>query len=189
VTGALSADARPLSIGFLSRIHPKKGLDLLIEALSVVGFRYRLRIAGESESTYLATLKRLASDRGIDSNIEWVGWQNEKEKFPFLAELDLLALTSHNENFAITVIEALSVGTPVLISDRVGICDYVLQNDLGWVSDLTIESIVENLEAADRDASKREKIRRTAPVLVRRDYDDSHLAGRYIQFYEELKRA
>ena len=173
-------------IGFLSRIHPKKGLDLLIQALSNVEFRYELRIAGECEPKYLEKLKELIIACGIDANLQWVGWKNGKEKFEFLSQLDLFALTSHSENFALTVIEALSVGTPVLISNQIGIYDYVLQKDLGWVCDVNVDSIAASLKAAHRDAGKRNRIRSTATETVHRDYDESRLADQYVQYYEEL---
>ena len=63
------------------------------------------------------------------------------EKFSFLSGLDLFALTSHSENFALVVIESLSVGTPVLIGENVGLYEYVLQNDCGWVGMANIDAV------------------------------------------------
>lgn len=176
-----------LKIGFLSRIHPKKGLDILIKALSGVNFPYKLLIAGGGEESYIKSLNELAKDCGNNSNIEWVGWKNGEEKFEFLSQLDLFALTSHSENFAIVVIESLSVGTPVLISNQIGLYKYVLQNDCGWVSDLDIEHITKQLNDLYADKEKLEKIKKLAPALIKHDYEELNLTNQYVQFYQEIK--
>ncbi|QJB30582.1 glycosyltransferase [Chitinophaga oryzae] len=174
------------TISFLSRIDPKKGLDLLILALSRVSFPYRLLIAGTGDDKYVRTLKTLIASLDMSGNVEWVGWKGSGDKFDFLAGTDLFALTSRNENFAIVVIEALYAGTPVLISDQVGLAGYVRDHDMGWVTSIsTTEAISDQLEEAYRDKLRRTYITRNAPGRIRDDFNDARLASSYVQLYKK----
>ena len=98
----------------------------------------------------------------------------------------MLVLTSQNENFANVVLESLSVGTPVLESNRVGLSDYIEKNEFGWVVKLNIDSIVEALNDAYFQREKREKIRKEAPQKVREDFMPQKIALQYINAYENL---
>jgi glycosyltransferase involved in cell wall biosynthesis len=174
------------TIGFLSRIDPKKGLDVLIKALSKVNFEYRLLIAGEGEEKYVNSLKQLAIECGNAEKLEWLGWKNGEEKFDYLSQLDLFALTSHNENFAVVVIEALSVGTPVLLSDKVGLYKYVLDRDMGWVTDMDVNNITKELNKLYSENNKLQRINNDAPSTIKDEYNDSILAKEYIKLYQKL---
>jgi len=169
---------------FLSRIDPKKGLEILFHALSKTSFPYELKIAGSGEDLYIHYLKNLAAELGIAERIEWLGWVEGDSKFRTLADADLLILTSQNENFANVVLESLAVGTPVLVSDQVGLSDYVRENDLGWVAPLNAERIAEALEIAFQDAGKRNRIRERAPGVIRRDFDAGKVARGYLEGYK-----
>ncbi len=171
------------TIGFLSRIDPKKGLDILIHALSKVNFRYRLIVAGEGEKKYVHQLKALSKALGIQHCIEWVGWKNGVDKFDFLARLDLFALTSHSENFAIVVIESLSVGTPVLISYEVGLASYVQQYGLGWLTGLDIQNITSELQKANYNSNNRKNIELISPQLIKEHFNKLELAKQYVNLY------
>ena len=91
----------------------------------------------------------------------WIGQQDNEQKFSVLAQHDLMILPSHDENFANVVIESLSVGTPVLISSNVGLADYILATNLGWVCDNEPSDLAETLVSAFRDRKKRERISET----------------------------
>lgn len=174
------------TIGFLSRIDPKKGLDKLIMALSGVDFPYKLLVAGSGESNYVDSLKLLSTKLGNNLNIDWVGWKNGEEKFKFLAHLDIFALTSHSENFAIVVIESLSVGTPVLISDQVGLYKYIQENDFGWICNNEIESLTNQLNRIERERGKISKINVNAPPQIRNQYSPTKLAEKYLELYTKI---
>ncbi|SEW54164.1 XrtY-associated glycosyltransferase XYAG1 [Chitinophaga arvensicola] len=174
------------TISFLSRVDPKKGLDLLIRALSRVSFPFRLQIAGSGDEAYITTLKELIASLDMDNSVEWVGWKGSGDKFHFLAATDLFALTSRNENFAIVVIESLYAGTPVLISDQVGLAAYVRQYDMGWVTPIdNVEVISEQLTRAYEAKEQRQTITRAAPAQIRHDFNDAVLASSYVALYEK----
>lgn len=175
------------TISFLSRVDPKKGLDILLHALAKVDFNYRLRIAGSGEDAYVAYLKGIISDNGMEDKVEWVGWKGSVEKFSFFAESDLFALTSHNENFAVVVIESLSVGTPVLVSEHVGLAKYVQEKGLGWVTGIgDVEEVREKLRQAWLARDERHRIRTEAVEVIRQDFNESKLATDYADMYQNV---
>ncbi|MCX2431369.1 XrtY-associated glycosyltransferase XYAG1 [Pedobacter sp. GR22-10] len=176
-----------LNLIFLSRIEEKKGLDLLFDALARLNFSWYLTIVGSGSANYVKNLKDRANDLKIDDQIKWYGQVNDQDKFELMATHDVLVLTSYNENFANVVLESLSVGTAVLISDQVGLADYVEDKDLGWICRLTVHDIINKLISSN-DQNKREKIRLTAPDLVRQDFNAELLARRYLEMYKEAMR-
>jgi glycosyltransferase involved in cell wall biosynthesis len=171
---------------FLSRIDPIKGLHYLLYALAEVKFSYHLTIAGDGDEAYINYLKRIAEQSGISSKISWTGFVKGTGKHDLLVDNDLLVLTSETENFGNVVIESLSVGTPVLISRNVGLYDYVEENDLGWVCDLSKEDIINQLNAAYHDKVKRIYISRKSYHIIRKDFDPGILTGRYVSLYKSV---
>lgn len=171
---------------YLSRIEEKKGLELLFEALSKLSFTWHLTIAGSGEEGYVDTLKLKVKNLNLDNNINWVGQVKNENKFNLLAEHDLMILTSYNENFANVVIESLSVGTPVLLSSHVGLANYVEFNQLGWITDLNIDTITHNIQQAYEDESKRIQIRGNAPQLISDDYNPKKLILKYQDLYRSF---
>jgi len=172
---------------FLSRIEEKKGLELLFDALSSISFNWQLTIAGTGEENYVKSLKLKAEGLKISSQIIWLGHVNNEQKFQVMADHDLLVLTSYNENFANVVIESLSVGTPVLLSDQVGLAAYVLSSQLGWVTKLTIDDISKKIISAHTDEQKRSKIRNTAIDFIENDFSSDNLISRYRTLYQSIQ--
>ncbi|MVN92770.1 XrtY-associated glycosyltransferase XYAG1 [Mucilaginibacter aquatilis] len=173
------------TVAFLSRVDPKKGLDVLIKALSKVDFDYHLKIAGSGEEEYLNSLKELAKECGNADKLEWVGWKSGEDKFEYLSGVDLFALTSHSENFAIVVIESLSVGTPVMISKNVGLYNYVQSNNLGWVTSMDIQEIASQLNTIVQSKEKLERINTQVPEIIHHEYNGQVLANQYLDLYQK----
>lgn len=169
---------------FLSRIDPKKGLELLFKALSMVNFPYELTIAGPYKEEYLERLQALTCEYGIEAHITWVGPVYGEAKFKLLQEHDVMVLTSYNENFANIVIESLAMGTPVLISNMVGLSTYVSDNQLGWITGIDPQHIKHILEQVYAERDKLPAMSAAAPVLMQRDFDKSRLVNRYIELYK-----
>ncbi|MBK6621220.1 MAG: glycosyltransferase [Saprospirales bacterium] len=172
----------------MGRIDPVKGLEWLFRSLPRLSFPLQLEIVGDGQKDYLQSLKTLASQLEIEKRISWAGWLSEGPKFDKIRSADLIVLLSRHENFANVVLESLAVGTPVLLSDQVGLSDYVLENDLGWVTPLDQEKISQTLEAAFRDSEKRRRIREHAPGIIRRDFDAGRVAEGYLGAYMEVSK-
>lgn len=170
---------------FFSRIEEKKGLELLLDALPGLDVPYHLTIAGDGASFYIASLKEQASRLHLETYITWLGFQSGN-KFSLLSEHDLLILPSYDENFANVVIESLSVGTPVLVSKYVGLADYVLKNDFGWVWDPKKMPLALFLKDIVLQHEKFQKIRITAPEKIPEDFNDIYLGQKYVNMYRKI---
>lgn len=122
---------------FLGRIHEKKGCDLLIDAFSEVAARepaLHLVMAGPDQTGWQADLQRRAAERGVAGRITWTGMLKGDLKWGALQAAEAFVLPSHQENFGIAVAEALAVGTPVLISDKVNIWREIDADGAGLVA-------------------------------------------------------
>jgi glycosyltransferase involved in cell wall biosynthesis len=132
---------------FLARLHYKKGLDYLIPALGNLRDRqFTFVLAGNGSPEYEAEIQSLLVTSGIEDRTRMVGYVAGNDKDLLIQGADLFALTSHSENFGIAVLEALVVGTPVLLTPGVGLASVVLTNGLGYVADLDVEAITHALD-------------------------------------------
>ncbi|MNI54669.1 D-inositol-3-phosphate glycosyltransferase [compost metagenome] len=122
----------------------------------------------------------------MSDSIDWIGQVSNEDKYPLIRGHHLLVLTSYNENFANVVVESLSVGTPVLISEHVGLADYVKDNELGWVTGLETNEIKNNIISAYQNPDKRQQIGNNAPLMIRRDFNDDVLVRQYLEFYKTI---
>jgi glycosyltransferase involved in cell wall biosynthesis len=132
---------------FIGRLHPKKGIDWLVRALAQMPApRPVLLIAGEGD--HRAGIEQLASRLGVDRELRWLGHVAGEWKQLCLQGSDLLALTSYHENFGVAVLEALAVGTPVLVSDQVALAGVIARHRLGRVVPLETGAICDGLTQA-----------------------------------------
>jgi glycosyltransferase involved in cell wall biosynthesis len=121
---------------FLSRVHEKKGCDLLIQAFAQVAAAeptLHLVMAGPDQTGWSARLKTMARDLGVMDRISWPGMVGGELKWGAFYSAEAFVLPSHQENFGIAVAEALSCGLPVLISDKVNIWREIESDNAGLV--------------------------------------------------------
>ncbi len=146
---------------FLSRIHAKKGCDLLIKTFAKIAPsvpEVDLVIAGPDEGGLQARLQNLTDESGVAGRVHWPGMIDGDVKWGALRACDALVLPSHSENFGIAVVEALAVGRPVLISNKVNIWQKIEYDKAGFVEEDTEEGTEQlllrwfALQPAERDA-------------------------------------
>ncbi len=133
---------------FLSRIHEKKGCDLLIDAFSQVASSdqsLHLVIAGPDQTGWRAKLQAQALALGIADRITWPGMLEGDMKWGAYHSAEVFCLPSHQENFGIVVAEALGCGKPVLISNKVNIWREIETDGAGFVNEDTVEGTVAGL--------------------------------------------
>lgn len=110
---------------FLGRIHEKKGCDLLLhawkETLAQSGPDFHLVMAGPADDAFGAEMKRLTRSLRLDPAVTWPGMLSGDLKWGAFHAAEAFVLPSHQENFGVSVVEALACGLPVLISNRVNI--------------------------------------------------------------------
>jgi glycosyltransferase involved in cell wall biosynthesis len=127
---------------FLSRLHPKKGCDLLIKAFAKeakVDPSLHLLFVGPGQDDFVASLKDLAVQGGIEDRVTWAGMLGGDAKWGAYYASEVFMLPSHQENFGVVVAEALACGLPVLISDKVNIWREIADARAGFVEKDTQE--------------------------------------------------
>lgn len=133
---------------FLSRVHPKKGVDLLIRAFADA-YRdqpHQLVIAGPDQVGWAEDLKELAAELKIQDRVIWTGMISGDLKWGAYHGCEAFVLPSHQENFGIVVAEALACGKPVLISNKVNIWREIQSAGAGLVADDTDEGTLAMLQ-------------------------------------------
>lgn len=120
-------------VGFLARLHPKKNLEAVIDALPYLDQRYELHVAGSGVPTYVDALHQRARELHVEHRIRWLGFLTGEERQRFLEQADVLAVPSAYECFGVAAVEALGAGVPVLVSPTVGVADVVEKYGCGVV--------------------------------------------------------
>ena len=155
---------------FLSRLHRKKGLDLLIPALAqarAVNPNLHLVLAGPDDGALADTLASIAQ-AGLENSVTITGMLRGADKAAAFAGADFFVLPSYSENFAIAAAEAMAYGLPVIVSDQVNIHPDITASGAGMVVDCSVASLtraINDMAQADRPA-----MGRRARILVEEKY-------------------
>lgn len=174
---------------FLGRIHEKKGVDLLIDAYANLAPqtsvpRPVLVVAGPcSDKSLLEDLQRRATPCG--PNVVWAGMIVGDQKWGALRAAEAFVLPSHQENFGIAVAEALSCGTPVLISDKVNIWREIKMDKAGLVASDDLSGTRELLERWESvDDGARQAMRKAAQDCFERRFAIKSAALNLVEILE-----
>jgi glycosyltransferase involved in cell wall biosynthesis len=134
-------------IAYLSRIHPKKGCDLLFEAFArTAAPEMHLVMAGHDETGWRQELDALAARLGVQNRIHWTGSIRGNVKWGALYGAEAFILPSHQENFGIAVADALAAGVVPLISDKINIAPDIASDNACIMEPDTLEGTVRLIE-------------------------------------------
>lgn len=135
---------RTKKIVFISRIHQKKGLELLLQTWKELNLPdWTLELAGEGNATYIEKLKRKIKTEQIQ-RVSLVGPQYGADKWKFLETAEVMILPTYSENFGIVVAEALAFGIPVITTQGAPWAELETEQ-CGWWIDLSVANIVQAL--------------------------------------------
>ncbi len=176
-------DLDSLHLVYLGRIDPKKNIAFLLDVvLNDFNIPFTLEFIGDGDPTYVEAMKQKAL---TNTSITWSGPVYDDRKWLKLATSDILLLPSINENYGNVILEALSQGTAVLISDNVGLKEYVVENKLGWVATLQAAEWRRILRKAWAEKEELAAIRRNASSCIIRDFQRTELVNKYVTMYGE----
>ena len=175
---------------FLSRLHPKKGLPLLFEAMAKVGSslsEWYLVIAGfEDEAGYQKELEQVAFNLGITNKIIFVGALFGQDKYDAYAAADFFVLPTYSENFGIVVAEALAAGVPVLTTQETPWKELKV-NRCGWWVDINVDSIQAALsDAIGRPRQELMEMGARGKALIEEKYTWPRVTKKTIGLYNWL---
>jgi glycosyltransferase involved in cell wall biosynthesis len=138
---------------FMSRVHSKKGVDLLIDAINIIKDSlsgYSVIIAGDKDvrdKGYLDKMKVKVKELNLHHLIEFVGGVYGDKKWDLFRGADLFVLPTHSENFGYVIPEALMVGTPVITSKGAP-WQELNTHHCGWWIDNDVDTIAKTLKEA-----------------------------------------
>jgi glycosyltransferase involved in cell wall biosynthesis len=176
----------------LSRLHPKKNIELLLEVfLSLAGRGqaqdWRLVIAGDGEAAYVDSLKQLVRQKGGEDRVLFSGWLDGAERASALRNAALLALPSHQENFGLAAAEALACGVPVVVSEHVNLAPEIEKYGAGWVTSLDAEKFSHTLIEALLDEVECYRRGRAGREFVLQRFSWKDVAAQLLALYKAVK--
>jgi glycosyltransferase involved in cell wall biosynthesis len=177
----------------LSRIHPKKGLDVLIDAFSAVTSTsrfsdWRLVIAGDGPSDYVSRLREIVIAKDATTRVLFPGWVDGDNKNRLLQHASLLVLTSYQENFGVCLLEAMACAVPVLVSPHVNLAEEIQSAGAGWVSEVDGRSLENAL--VDALGNDKERIERgIAGRELSKRFSWNNTATQLVQLYSSITAA
>ncbi len=176
---------------FMSRIDPKKGLNLLLpalEALLAEGLNFHFVLAGTNpqDPNYEDKIRSQIQASPLRSHTTITGFVTGELKSALLQAADLFVLPSYYENFGIAVAEAMAAGTPVVISDQVHICQEVRDSESGWVGATDVSDLTELLRIALQNPSERRRRGLCAKEYALKNYSWDAIALQTIEAYNQI---
>ena len=145
-----SIDVVKKQVLFLSRVHVKKGIELLFEVWKLIHPDYadwQLLVIGNGEAEYIHSLENRVETLGLKDSVKILPPVFGDAKIKVYQESALFCLPSYSENFGMVIAEAMSCGTPVITTTN---CPWNILNDTktGWCIDLSVENIESTLREA-----------------------------------------
>ena len=174
---------------YLGRVEPAKGVDLVLQALSLILPKYSnciLAIAGPEEENYISVLSQKAKDFGIQDKVVFTGLLSPVQCLEALGDSDIFVFPSHSENFGMAVAEAMVCGLPVVISDQVGISEFIIANNAGIVVPLEVDAFSEAIKTLLENSDLRMQYAHRATIVIRENFLPSHIAERWSQVFQSI---
>ncbi|HEX5397665.1 MAG TPA: glycosyltransferase [Verrucomicrobiae bacterium] len=173
---------------FLSRLNPKKGLDLLIEAFAKMRNSKGglLVIVGDGEASYEQSLREQAKRLGVAEDILWAGFLAGEEKLSVLSAASIFVLPSRSENFGIALVEALAAGIPCISTDGVAISEDIRKHDAGLVVNTEVPALGEAIKRLLSDDALRERLGANAKELANEQFSLQAMGENLKELYKKI---
>jgi len=158
-----------LRVGVIGRIHPKKNVGVLVEALAQLPEHVRLVVAGDARHGFVDLPDRLrerAAALGVDHRVEWLGFVSPEDRGELVDSLDLVAMPSVFESFGMSAAEAMLQGVPVLVSQRTGIAEVIARRGGGTVASADPAGVAEAIRKLDDDREALGRLGREAQAAI-----------------------
>ena len=181
---------------FLSRIHEKKGIELLLDAwktISAINKGWELIIAGNGEESYIESLKQKITSLSLENNTKIIPPVFGKAKYSLYSNSSLFILPSYSENFGMVIAEAMSCGVPVITTNNTpwkfinGGKDHngIIQPKLGWCIELSKENICKALEEViQMNQTDLYEMGQLCSKCIKDNYDYNSVAKKVKTLYE-----
>jgi len=173
---------------FLGRLHPKKGCDMLLEAFAQMRSNdsISLILAGPDQVGWESDLRRQVTRLNLTNRIVFTGMLEGPMKQGAFANAEAFVLPSHQENFGISVVEALAARVPVLISNRVNIWREIEADRAGYVESDDLAGTTRLLQRwIDTAPAEREMVRENARRCFEQRFEIDRAVESLLQILNE----
>lgn len=173
---------------FLGRLHPRKGLDVLIPAFKFgAPPNTMLVIAGPSaEPEYENDLHSLVKQHDLTDRVVFTGMLEGNIRTAAYAEAQLCVVPSHSDNFGTTAIESLACGTPVIVSDHVALSRTIAMNHVGEVCALESHHLAKIIQAWMNDPDRCQQSGHRGKEWVFENFNARKASLSWAQHYDEI---
>ena len=173
---------------FIGRIHPVKGLMNLLKTWNIVkpyNKKWKLVIAGPSDSDYSNTLERFVKDNSLEQSVIFLGPVEGDDLSLLYSKSNLFILPSFTENFGMVILEALSYGIPVITTKGTP-WSQLITNDCGWWVEPNVEGLISALkDAVDLDEIKSKEMSLNA-IKLSQEYNWKTISSEFFNVYQWL---
>lgn len=178
------------TILFLSRLHPKKGLERLISVLSLLkDLDFVFILAGSGSDEYEKKIGQLLIEAGIDHKTKRVGFVEGELKMMLLQGANLFVLPSQSENFGVAALEALASGTPVFITPDVGLSSMVENHNIGYVVRADASEMEKQLRYCVGHLDELKQKGKKAREIVEEIYAWNKIVTDIVKMYDDILRS
>lgn len=174
---------------FLSRLHPVKGLDVLLPAFQHLRQRLPevdLVLAGSGSAAYEAKIHGDLERFGLSRNVRMPGFVEADQKDRLISEASVFVLPSVQESFGMAVVEAMAAGLPVVISRGVGIWNEVKEAGAGLVVEREPKALADGLFYLLRHPEDRRRMGANGRELVRASFAPALIGEQLRDLYAEV---
>jgi len=158
---------------FLGRMSRQKGLDLLVPAFEQVVAAHpdaQLVIAGPDGEGYGDFVRQWVRERQLERRVTFAGRVSDDLKLAAYVDCDVYVLPSYAENFGATVAEALACQRPIVITDRVNLCEEIAAAEAGVVVGCSVDAVAAGLNRLLGDRALAERLACNGRRLVERKF-------------------
>ena len=173
------------SVLFLGRIDWKKGIERLISAVSLLEDT-QLVVAGNDETGYRPKLEKLCRKLGVAERVQFVGPVTGDDKWRLYRNASVFVLPSLSENLANTVLEAMAMECPVIVTAQVGLADTVNRHRTGLMSAGEPAALAEAIRSILDDPDTARLMGERGRRLVEDAYGWPDVAAAMEQVYAEV---
>lgn len=174
---------------FLSRIHPKKGLENLLQVWQNLAPQFsdwHLVIAGQDLIGYQAKLENFVARSGLTSRVTFTGMLTGDMKAAALGYADLFVLPTQSENFGIAIAESLAYGLPVITTQEAPWQELESHHCGWWITNQLPALSSALIEAMQLPQSERQAMGSRGRELVERKYSWNFVAQQMADVYHWL---
>lgn len=186
------ARGRPLNVVYIGRLHPHKGLHLVVRSLgeaSSRGLDAELTVAGSGRRRYRSAVGRMVEACGLAGRVHFLGHVAAEQRARLLGNADVFVLSSRSENFGFAAAEAMAAGVPVIVTESVGLAPLVARSRCGRIVPVDDVPALRQALLDYADPAAREADGRRAHATARAHFSAERMGAAVEQIYRDIADA